>query len=132
MAVRPRTDVIQRLVTILIKLAAHLMAMKVGVIAILVPMVVAVLEDAVVPAAVHLLIIGAPFTRHVMVTAVRMELSNHVIRNVAVLAAAAVAEEEAPVEEVVQIFHTQEIVVEEAAETAASAQAEHHIAAVLH
>ncbi len=34
-------------------------------------------------------------------------------------------------EEAIQIFHTQEIVVAEAAEIAASAQAEHHIAAVL-
>ena len=32
---------------------------------------------------------GVPFTQHVMVTAVRMDLSNHVIRNAVALDAAA-------------------------------------------
>ncbi|MBP3346874.1 MAG: hypothetical protein J6L86_07625, partial [Alphaproteobacteria bacterium] len=56
------------------------------------------LADVVNLVAVRLLIIGAPFTRHVMATAVLTEPWNHVIRNAEVQDAAARGEAPAGVE----------------------------------
>ena len=105
-AAQPVTDVIPKLVIILINPAAHRAVPVIpDVLAALIPFLTdaAVPVQNVLPAAVRLLITGAPFTQPVTGIAVLTEPWNHAIRNAAAQVAA--ARGEAPAGVVQNITH---------------------------